>query len=689
MLPIDKLGRILTLAMVDPLDGQALATIREHCPDLKIKPILCDWDAYHIVSQQLFSDGSERDQVSASAFGLTEKASKPKPQPTPQPDPSAEAAAPSTANPMMEEAPAPSRQTAPQAAAAPFDPAPLVAALRDGLRESQQATVAALAEAIRESAALSHAQNAAPSEAPQAAPAPDLAAMARSIKESVRGALSEGLAEMTERLAETRAPRPEAAPAEAAPAALVAQGPSIEEVARAMQESISAAMRESAEGMKAAIAEASAAAIAARPEPPAEAPAAAAPPPPPPAPEMPSAAEIAEAVQSAVAQAIAPLAEMQTKAPEPAPHPTVQDNGSAEANAELTAAVQLAAQSISEAVQSVNGQRAEQDSDYRARMDDIRAMAEQVTSAASAALHAAQAASTARDASSEAAAIEAQSRRARFNTVRAFGENGTAQQEAASADDKVRAALDANAPLTQFTFESFVVSESNAFSAKACQAVAQAPGGDYNPLFVYGPVGIGKTHIINAAGNAVLGNEQTKHLRVGYAAAGRFAQKLLEAMHENAGDAFRDAYCQWDVLILDDIQFLGGHVEAQEEFFHIFNALYQEGRQIIIAADKAPDALGHLEQRLISRFSAGIVTQLQPPDYPSRVRILEAQAQHAKAKLQPDVAAMIATRIPNDVRKMCGALRKVIAFGGLVGQDITCDMAYQALDHLDAAGQAV
>ncbi len=171
---------------------------------------------------------------------------------------------------------------------------------------------------------------------------------------------------------------------------------------------------------------------------------------------------------------------------------------------------------------------------------------------------------------------------------------------------------------------------------------------------------------------------------MGYVSASQFARRLAEATRDDAIDDFRDNYCHWDVLILDDIQFLGGRVEAQEEFFHIFNVLQQQNRQIIIAADKPPDRLGLLEQRLVSRFASGIVAQLKAPEMESRTKILRQAVAEAQAKTPEEVLSLIAMRVAHDVRKMTGCLRKVIAFARLVGQDMNCELADEILNHLGA-----
>ena len=259
--------------------------------------------------------------------------------------------------------------------------------------------------------------------------------------------------------------------------------------------------------------------------------------------------------------------------------------------------------------------------------------------------------------------------------------------EALEADSRLLDALDSESPLESLTFANFFPGTMNEFTHKVCQAVAAAPGGEYNPLFLYGHVGIGKTHLVSAIGNAILTGGGKKKAaspppRVGYVSSSHFSRRLAEAILENAQDAFRENYCHWDVLILDDIQFLGGRVEAQEEFFHIFNALHQQGRQIIIVADKAPDRLGLLEQRLVSRFASGIVAELKSPEWDTRMQILRHRVEQSGVAVPEEILSLIAMRVPGDVRKMTGALRKVAAFAKLIGKSITVEMAQEILSHL-------
>ncbi|HIJ66320.1 MAG TPA: ATP-binding protein [Candidatus Hydrogenedentes bacterium] len=257
---------------------------------------------------------------------------------------------------------------------------------------------------------------------------------------------------------------------------------------------------------------------------------------------------------------------------------------------------------------------------------------------------------------------------------------------ALEADERILAALHSESPLEGFTFETFYVDKANSFTYEISKALGKGPGADYNPFFLYGDVGVGKTHLINAIGNAVLSG--TAERRVGYVSSSLFAERLGNALREQAVNAFRENYCHWDLLILDDVQFLGGRAEAQEELFHIFNMLCRANRQIVIAADKPPDALGQLQKRLVSRFASGIVANLKPPEWETRMTILEHHVKDAAVSVPKEVLSLVATRVPRDVRKMTGSLRKIVAFAALVGQDISSEVADEILNHLEAGEAA-
>lgn len=256
----------------------------------------------------------------------------------------------------------------------------------------------------------------------------------------------------------------------------------------------------------------------------------------------------------------------------------------------------------------------------------------------------------------------------------------------ADADARVLADLERGTPRTVYSFDSFVAGAANKAALDMANAIATGKGAEYNPFFLCGDVGLGKTHLISAIGNAML--ERDAKLRIGWTSAGRFADHAIAALEEKAQEDFRHAYSQWDALILDDIQFLGGRIEAQEELFHVFNALLEQGRQIVIAGDRMPDKLGLLEKRLVSRFDSGQVVRIHAPEWDTRIQILRQHAKLLDAKAPDDALAMIAMRYPADVRRLIGALRKVAARAKLQGGSITAALAGEILAESNAEAAA-
>lgn len=577
LLPIDKLGRILTVAMVDPLDLDALQAVRDACPDLRIKPILCNWEHFDHVMRRVFQDESGPSdaptQVSFSSLGLSENIAPSKkvaagsPAAAPPEDDIDEAALKSAVDSLIQEAAAQADADLPSAVevTAPergdsSSPESVKHLVREGLRD-------ATAELVR----LVQAQQASASAAGGIS------------REELAGTLREALRE-------TLAARP------AAPADSELSGPAIAEIIR---ESIGGAMREVVASLPAQAPQAPAASGGQPPG---------------------TAGDIAAQLSSALRE------------------------GMREAQAAQEARLAQLAEATMQSVQQIS-QFFEQTQVQQGNLRDL------------------------------------QGRRKHHDSVTPFGTGG-AETGAANADSQLIEAMESEKPVEEFTYESFFPGSTNAFTHKLSQAVAENPGSEYNPLFVYGEVGVGKTHLISATGNAILRNNPKA--RVGYVSASHFARRLAEAARDDALESFRENYCHWDVLILDDIQFLGGRVEAQEEFFHIFNVLQQQGRQVIIASDKPPDRLGLLEKRLVSRFASGIVAQLKAPEMETRLRILRHAVQQSGAAVPDDVLALIAMRVSHDVRKMTGCLRKVIAFARLVGQEMNCELADEILSHLGA-----
>ncbi len=231
----------------------------------------------------------------------------------------------------------------------------------------------------------------------------------------------------------------------------------------------------------------------------------------------------------------------------------------------------------------------------------------------------------------------------------------------------------------RFTFANFVVGPSNEFSHAACRAVSDQPGTIYNPLYIYGGVGLGKTHLINAVANELLKKE---HLSIAYRTSERFTNELIMAIRNGTTQQFRERYRRVDVLIIDDVQFIAGKASTQEEFFHTFNALYEVQKQIILTSDRPPREMDHLQERLKSRFGCGLVADIQPPSLETRQAILTRKAELAGIRLPDDVTYLLASRISSNVRELEGALTRLTAHATLTGQVINMDFARRVLHDL-------
>jgi len=222
------------------------------------------------------------------------------------------------------------------------------------------------------------------------------------------------------------------------------------------------------------------------------------------------------------------------------------------------------------------------------------------------------------------------------------------------------------------TFETFVVGNNNNFSYAAALAVAQAPGKSYNPLFLYGGVGLGKTHLLHAIGHYVSANK--KGARVAYVSSEKFTNEYIDGIQNNQLVKFRKKYRQTDVLLIDDIQFLAGKERIQEEFFHTFNALHESHKQIVLTCDRPASEIQNLEHRLVSRFEWGLVTDLQPPDVEMRVAILHKKAQLMGVELPDDIMNFLANRIRTNVRRLEGALIRVASYAALTGKKLSVEV---------------
>ncbi|MSR36399.1 MAG: chromosomal replication initiator protein DnaA [Gemmatimonadetes bacterium] len=229
----------------------------------------------------------------------------------------------------------------------------------------------------------------------------------------------------------------------------------------------------------------------------------------------------------------------------------------------------------------------------------------------------------------------------------------------------------------RYTFDRFVVGANNQLAAAACRAVADKPARMYNPLFLYGGVGLGKTHLMHAIGNHIL--DQPGVSRIVYVSSEQFTNQLVGSIQEGSMGEFRRRYRQMDLLLVDDVHFLEGKERTQEEFFHTFNALYDAQKQIIVTSDRPPKELPGLEERLVSRFEWGLVADIKPPDYETRVAILRKKANDDRIVLDDEVIDYIAHSCTSSVRELEGAVIKLLAFSSLTNQEITTSLARTAL----------
>lgn len=229
----------------------------------------------------------------------------------------------------------------------------------------------------------------------------------------------------------------------------------------------------------------------------------------------------------------------------------------------------------------------------------------------------------------------------------------------------------------KYTFDTFVIGSGNRFAHAASLAVAEAPAKAYNPLFLYGGVGLGKTHLMHAIGHYIL--EHNPSSKVVYISSEKFTNEFINSIRDNRAESFRNKYRSVDILLIDDIQFLAGKESTQEEFFHTFNALHEERKQIIISSDRPPKEIPTLEERLRSRFEWGLITDIQPPDLETRIAILRKKAKAENLDIPNEAMMYIANQIDTNIRELEGALIRVVAYSSLTNQDVTTHLAAEAL----------
>ena len=237
----------------------------------------------------------------------------------------------------------------------------------------------------------------------------------------------------------------------------------------------------------------------------------------------------------------------------------------------------------------------------------------------------------------------------------------------------------------RYTFDTFVIASSNRFAHAAAQSVAESPARSYNPLFIYGDAGLGKTHLLHAIGNYVLENFNGRHVR--YVTTETYMNEFVDAIRTNATTAFKRRYRECDVLLIDDVQFMERKESLQEEFFHTFNSLYAASKQIVLTSDRPPKSIATLEDRLRSRFLSGLITEVQPPELETRLAILQTKAEHEQVQVPDEVLEFIATHVKDNIRELEGALIRVTAFASLNRQPLNRELAEQVLSDIVSADQ--
>ena len=238
---------------------------------------------------------------------------------------------------------------------------------------------------------------------------------------------------------------------------------------------------------------------------------------------------------------------------------------------------------------------------------------------------------------------------------------------------------------SKYTFDSFVIGPSNRFAHAASSAVCDSPAKAYNPLFIYGGVGLGKTHLMHAIGHKVL--QKSPKAKILYISSEEFTNQLIGSIQNRTTMKFREKYRNVDILLIDDIHFIAGKESTQEEFFHTFNTLYDAHKQIVVSSDRPPKEIQSLEERLVSRFEWGLVTDIQPPDFETRMAILKKKSERETIALPDDVYYFLAEKVKSNIRELEGALIRVVAYAKLIGREISVDMVKEVLKDMIREGE--
>lgn len=242
-------------------------------------------------------------------------------------------------------------------------------------------------------------------------------------------------------------------------------------------------------------------------------------------------------------------------------------------------------------------------------------------------------------------------------------------------------------PFSKYTFDNFIVGNSNRFAQAASLAVAESPAAAYNPLFIYGGVGLGKTHLMHAIKNYILANN--KDAKIAFVSSETFTNELINAFKDNKTESFRDKYRSMDVLLIDDIQFIAGKTATEEEFFHTFNTLTDANSQIVLTSDRPPNEIKTLSERLRSRFECGLICDIAPPDYETRIAILKQKAQEEGISIDDSILAFIAEKVTSNIRELEGIFNRVVAFKGLLQEDVTMDTVVKVLKDYSNDGRSI